>query len=376
MRLALAILLTAMFILSAAIVTREPNKVSAFQSADSVGIGGAVFSHDATGAPKSSCNLTVSVATEPSVPNGATATVEVSESSNLGGVSYTVSPSRSQTVKLNGAGTSTNLVFKFTIAAGTTAGGTIVSRATIASATNATIGDPIFKDDLTLVVNPRSLVASRGCVEVCEKEMPERGCPTYQDWDDCRCACVFVGWSPVLVDVLGNGFDLTDAANGVDFDLRGDGIKQRIGWTVAGSDDAFLALDRNGNGTIDNGAELFSNVTEQSTMKHQNGFLALGEFDKYVNGGNGDGIIDSHDEILPKLRLWEDTNHNGVCDPGELHTLPELGVYAINLDYKESKRTDQYCNSFRYRAKMYDVGRAPVVRSWDVCFVTQQKLTQ
>jgi hypothetical protein len=142
----------------------------------------------------------------------------------------------------------------------------------------------------------------------------------------------------------------------------------RLGWTASDSTNGWLALDRNGNGKIDSARELFGNATAQPTSPHPNGFLALSVFDV-----NGDGVIDEQDPIWPSLLVWIDSNHDGISQSGELHSLDSVGIHSIDLKYSEDRYTDEYGNAFRYRGRLNpDKGDAVDLVIYDV-FLTTRK---
>jgi hypothetical protein len=180
--------------------------------------------------------------------------------------------------------------------------------------------------------------------------------------------------SPLVLSIGDSSLSLTSLVDGVLFDLDADGTLDRTAWTAPSGDDGLLFLDRNGNGRVDDGKELFGEFTPQPETEGvpRNGFAALALFDRPANGGNGDGFIGQADRIFAHLRLWTDTSHDGISSPDELRPLGEAGVDALDLTWTESRREDQHGNQLRLTAPLLRDRRGTwraAGRAWDVYFV-------
>lgn len=146
------------------------------------------------------------------------------------------------------------------------------------------------------------------------------------------------GHSPLVLDLAGDGVQASSVDAGVRFDLLETGRSVLTAWPSG--DDAMLALDRDGDGRITNGGELFGDSRRAGGKTWANGFASLAALDQPADGGNGDGRIDARDASFAALRLWRDANHDGVSQPGELEPLSAEGIVAIELAYVESDARD------------------------------------
>jgi VCBS repeat-containing protein len=147
--------------------------------------------------------------------------------------------------------------------------------------------------------------------------------------------------SPIVLDLDGDGVETQAVDQGTYFDHARDGFAELTGWV--GTDDGLLVRDRDGNGQIDSGQELFGSETRlASGHKAANGFEALKELDT-----NTDGVIDASDAAFADLRVWKDADSNGRTDAGELLTLAEAGVQSINVAYTDSSLVDAQGNAHK-----------------------------
>ena len=130
---------------------------------------------------------------------------------------------------------------------------------------------------------------------------------------------------PLILDLDGDGIETTRISTETSFDHDADGLAERTGWVD--KDDGLLVRDRDEDGKITNGNELFGDNTILKTGKRAaNGFEALSELDN-----NKDGVIDANDPAFDELRVWQDANQDAKSSPDELHDLNSLGIKAIKL---------------------------------------------
>ena len=140
---------------------------------------------------------------------------------------------------------------------------------------------------------------------------------------------------PIVLDLDGGGIELLGPDEGRTFDMDADGTQDTTGWVGPG--DGLLALDRNGNGAIDDAGELFSEFTAPGAS---NGWEALRQLD-----ANGDGRIDAQDPVSSLLRIWMDLDSDGMSQEEELLTLESLGIEAIDLEMTRIYDQDAHGNA-------------------------------
>ncbi|WP_205205190.1 calcium-binding protein, partial [Azonexus hydrophilus] len=170
-------------------------------------------------------------------------------------------------------------------------------------------------------------------------EMKPLGCPIEPIRDGFSQATEIP--SPIILDLDGDGVETTSIGHGTYFDHSADGFAEKTAWV--GKDDGLLVWDRNNNGQIDSGRELFGSETLLANGKQAaNGFAALAELDS-----NGDGVIDANDTAFAELRVWKDANGDGRTDAGELLTLAQAGVQSIDVAYKNSTLVDTQGNAHK-----------------------------
>lgn len=210
----------------------------------------------------------------------------------------------------------------------------------------------------------------------CPCQPPSGGC-TIEGcvWSEIECACV--DCCPLIVDTSGRGYKLTSPDDGVMFDINADGRQDAISWTDPRRDVGLLAFDRNGNGTIDNGEELFGNVTPLqggASRRARHGFEALADLESEGYGPSvEDGTIDARDAAYHRLLLWVDRNHDGISQASEVMRASAAGLVAIETKYRESRRRDQFGNEFRLRGVSWWMrGRLEARLFYDVWFVPKR----
>ncbi len=145
--------------------------------------------------------------------------------------------------------------------------------------------------------------------------------------------------SPIVIDLEQDGFHFGGPENPVTFDMSGNGVAKTLHWVAPYAHDAFLVQDLNGNGLVDDGAELFGTGTRlllENFSLASDGFQGLSQYDRVELGGDDDQWITPNDQIWSRLYLWLDENADGICEYDEM--LPLTQVPFSRLDLNPARR--------------------------------------
>jgi hypothetical protein len=184
------------------------------------------------------------------------------------------------------------------------------------------------------------------------------------------CGGAWAQCSPIVVDTRHDGIKLGPAGRTVSFDVNADGFPDTVQWVRPRGDEAFLALDRNRNGVVDDGSELFGVGTpllEGGTAP--NGFVGLAQYDRPLLGGNDDGVISRADAVWPELSMWLDSNADGIATRNEMRRPESFGLTSFEIIPKVRRYIDPAGNSLPYWAWAGATGRPPRTIMVDVYFL-------
>lgn len=184
------------------------------------------------------------------------------------------------------------------------------------------------------------------------------------------CTGAWAQCSPIVIDTGKDGIELGVAGRGVSFDVNADGFPDRVQWVRPRGNEAFLTLDRNRNGLVDDGSELFGVGTPLvEGGKAANGFVALAQYDQPLLGGNDDGVISRADAIWPELTMWLDVNADGIATRDEMRRPESFGLTSFGTIPKVRRYIDPAGNSLPYWAWAGTAGRRARTLMVDVFFL-------
>ena len=139
---------------------------------------------------------------------------------------------------------------------------------------------------------------------------------------------------PLVLDLNGDGLHTLSLEEGVYYDYLSDGFDRKTGWLS--EEDGFLVYDKNQNGIVDNGSELFGNTAQ----KEDGSYYGTGLEMLKAMDSNQDGVIDSKDDIWSQLAVWQDKNSDGISQKEEMLSMDSLGITQFSLESENIQQTD------------------------------------